>query len=240
MYRIKVLIVEDELIVSEEIKEILHKNHYQVVGQVDNATEALEIFQLDKPDIILMDIHIKGGMDGIALAQKFNTINPVSIIFLTAYSDENYLSKAKVVRPAAYLVKPFKEMDIVSAIEISFSNASMTANHQDDNSSSRGQWLFIKDTEKHTKIFLPDVVYLEAEGSYTTFNLKNRKILVAENLKATLAKIDNPAFMKVHRSFAVNLHEVDSFTINSVQLGEHTIPISQTYKEEFFRAMKVK
>jgi DNA-binding LytR/AlgR family response regulator len=237
---IKVLIVEDELIISEEISEILKKYGISVVGQADNADDALALIHTEHPDIILMDIHIKGKLDGITLAHEIKKIAPIAIIFLTSYMDDGYLTRAKQVMPSAYLVKPFKEQDIISAIEISannfkFQNGGVNVNKTKYN--EHQQWLFVKDADVHIKVLLSDILFLEAKGSYTFIQTKSKHFLVAENLKATSAKITSPFFFKVHRSFVVNLANIDSFSGNSIFISEHTIGISPAFKSAFLDAI---
>ena len=95
MKNIKVLIVEDEWIVSEEIKELLTQSGFQVVGQAEDAESALQILAEDEADVALLDINIKGGIDGIQLAheiiQKYNS----ALIFLSAYDDEHFINRQK-------------------------------------------------------------------------------------------------------------------------------------------------
>lgn len=237
---IKVLIVEDELIISEEISEILKKHGISVIGQADNAEEALAMIQTERPDIILMDIHIKGKLDGITLAHEVKKIAPIAIIFLTSYMDDGYLTRAKQVMPAAYLVKPFKEQDIISTIEITANNLKSLNNEIHVNKvkySEHQQWLFVKVADLYTKVLLSDILFLEAKGSYTFIQTKSKHYLVAENLKATSAKISNPIFLKVHRSYIVNLANIDSFSGNSIFISGHTISISTAFKSAFLDAI---
>jgi len=114
----KVLIVEDESIVAKDIQNILLKNNYEILGIANNADTALNYLSQQLPDVILMDIMIKGNINGIELSHKIKEEYDVPIIFLTAYSDLPTLEKAKVIEPYAYITKPFKNSDILSAIEI--------------------------------------------------------------------------------------------------------------------------
>ena len=120
--KINVLIVEDEWITSEEIKEVLEANEIRVVGQTDNAEEALALTSENKVDVALLDIHIKGQKDGIELAEEISKIRSTAIIFLTAFDDAEYISRAKQVLPAAYLIKPFQAKSLMLSIEMAFNN----------------------------------------------------------------------------------------------------------------------
>ncbi len=114
----KILVVEDESIVASHIGEILKHSGYKVTGTVSSGEMALLSVGEDEPDLILMDIVLNGGISGIETAQKINSHVDVPIIFLTAYSDEKTLTKAKNIGPFGYIVKPFKEKDLNSTIQM--------------------------------------------------------------------------------------------------------------------------
>ena len=118
MAKIKVLIVEDENIVAKDIQLSLKKLGYTVVGIEKSGEGAILKAQSATPDIIIMDIMLKGEVNGIEAAEKIKKEYNIPIIFLTAYADENTLSKAKISEPYAYIIKPFKEIDLHTSIEM--------------------------------------------------------------------------------------------------------------------------
>ncbi len=242
MQNIEVLIVEDELIVAEEIKEILLKNGYQIYGQFDDSVECLEKIKSSKPDIALLDINIKGDLDGIELAQKIKELHSIPIVFLTAYSDDHFLKRAKNVEPAAYLTKPFKERDVTASIEIAVSNHLKDTNEEVNQNNYflfNTEWLFIKEGSRFKKMSYMDIKYIEATGSYSNIVCTDKIITVAVNLKYIAGKIKSPKFLRVHRSFIVNLSFIDSFEGNTIYLGKEKIPISQNYKENFLASLNI-
>lgn len=113
-----IFIVEDDPLIALDIKGILTTNGYNVVGHSDTGSVAIEQIQKTKPDIILMDINIKGEIDGIEVAARVNETGNVPIVFLSALSDEETLSRAKLTRPFGYIVKPFEEADILATLEM--------------------------------------------------------------------------------------------------------------------------
>ena len=102
MANIRVLIVEDQYIVSEEIKEILLAKGYQVIGQCTSADEALGLLNKDKCDVAILDINIEGDRDGIELASEIIEKHRCAIIFLTAYDDQKLLDRDKKEKPIAF------------------------------------------------------------------------------------------------------------------------------------------
>lgn len=118
MSKAKVMVVEDEKVISLTIQHILENLEYTVVGPYASGEKALEDFELKTPDVVLMDINLEGVLDGIETAKKINENHSVPILFVTAYSDEETLKRARITGPFGYLIKPFKTKELVNAIEI--------------------------------------------------------------------------------------------------------------------------
>lgn len=105
---IKILIVEDELIIAQDMIDILEKMGYEVMENAMDAEETFEILSKDTPDLILLDINLSGGRDGIDIAKEINEKYKIPFIFTTSYTDGLTIERAKEVKPLNYLVKPFK------------------------------------------------------------------------------------------------------------------------------------
>ncbi|MBF0487413.1 MAG: diguanylate cyclase [Nitrospirae bacterium] len=114
----RIMIVEDEGISSAYIQGTLEQLGYVVSSAVSSSEEAIEKAAKDNPDLVLMDIHIKGAMDGIDTANEIQTRFNIPIVYLTAHSDETTLERAKITEPLGYVVKPFDSRDLKSSIEI--------------------------------------------------------------------------------------------------------------------------
>lgn len=112
-----VLIVEDEGVVALSLQAALTKMGYRVVGIAMTGKEAILLTNDKKPDVILMDIHLKGDMDGIQTTEKINEISDIPVIFLTAYADDETVSRATKTRSHSYLVKPYNPRELYSNIE---------------------------------------------------------------------------------------------------------------------------
>jgi len=112
-----ILIVEDEGVVALSLQAVLKKMGYKVVGIAVTGNEAIALAQEHKPDVILMDIHIKGDIDGIQTTEKINEFSDVPVIFLTAYADDETVQRAIKTRSHSYLVKPYNPRELYSNIE---------------------------------------------------------------------------------------------------------------------------
>ena len=118
MAKLKILVVEDESIVAKDIQNSLKKLGYIVPTVVASGEKAIEEVEQTRPDLILMDIMLKGDMSGIEVANIIRERFDIPVIFLTAYADDNTLAKAKLAEPYGYIIKPFKEKELQTTIEM--------------------------------------------------------------------------------------------------------------------------
>jgi PAS domain S-box-containing protein len=117
MQQKKVLIVEDEGVMALSLQSILTKMGYTIIGTAITGDEAVRLAQERTPDVILMDIHIKGSMDGIQTTEKINEFSDIPVIYLTAYADDETVARALKTRSHSYLVKPVNQRELYSNIE---------------------------------------------------------------------------------------------------------------------------
>ena len=125
MSNAKVLVVEDEIIVAMDIANTLQKLGHEVTDTVSSGEQAIISVKENRPDMIFMDIGLKGRMDGIETAGQIRTQFSVPVIFLTAFVDEKTLDRAKDTVPAGYLTKPYEENDLRIAIEVGLYRAQL-------------------------------------------------------------------------------------------------------------------
>ncbi len=121
----KIMIVEDESIIAEDIRMSLVNKGFIVPSVVSTGEAAVEKAKEDKPDLVLMDIMLAGKMDGIETAGIIHSKFNIPVVYLTAYSDEKFLERAKITEPFGYLIKPFKDRELYITIEMSLYKHSM-------------------------------------------------------------------------------------------------------------------
>jgi DNA-binding NarL/FixJ family response regulator len=114
----KILIVEDEIIIAHDLKQILSHENYEVCGIAESYEEAVKIFCREHPQIILCDIYLKGEKTGIDFANKINALNNVPIVFITAFSSDELLSKISDKNHVSYITKPFTNTQVVAAVNL--------------------------------------------------------------------------------------------------------------------------
>ena len=114
---IKIMVVEDEIVTAHAIKDCLSAAGYQVVGIFTTAREAAQAASNFEPDLVLMDIKLQGEGDGVTAAHAIHTQADIPVIYLTAHSDDQPVKRALHSKPYGYVLKPFREEELLAAIE---------------------------------------------------------------------------------------------------------------------------
>ena len=252
MDTVNILIVEDEGIVALELQESLQQEGFGVAAIVDNGPEALELIKSEDIDLVLLDINIKGAWDGIETAVQLRRQKNIPFIYVTAYADSNTFERAKTTMPSAYLVKPFRINDLRKAIELAmFHFTQLQESYQvakeklskKESGDLEGilhfnNAIFIKQNYKYNKIAYDDIRYFRADGNYTFIETVSKKYIVKYSLQNLVDIFSADKFIRVHRSYAINMNYLTSFNENCLYLNEEEIPIGRNYKEMFMQLFK--
>jgi CheY-like chemotaxis protein len=173
MSRTKILIVEDEWLVAQGIKESLIDLGYEVVGIAVSGRETLQLVAEQRPDLVLMDILLQGDMDGIEAAERLRRQSEIPVVFLTAYADSTTLARAKVVEPYGYILKPFEVREIHSAIEIALYKTKAEKRLQHLNRVLRAirnvDHLIVTEKDRHRLIQRACQLLVEGRGYFTAW-----------------------------------------------------------------------
>ncbi len=251
MDRLNIFIVEDESIVAKDIQHSLTKLGYNVVGVANNGNDAIDKITELAPDLVLMDIMIKGPLTGIEVTEKIKEKMNVPVIFLTAYADEGTLSRAKVMEPYGYILKPFKEIDLHSTIEMA------VYKHQKDaalmkerdflyslveNKEERSRdIIFVKSNNRIVKINLKDVYYIETVKDYMAINTATLKYMVHISMRDFEQRLDDREFVRIHRQYIARIDKIQSIDTQNVVLENHlkVIPIGGMYKDDLMKRLNL-
>jgi len=249
MEKLNIFVVEDESIVAKDIQNSLTRLGYNVVGTANNGAEAIEKIIERKPDLVLMDIMIKGNMTGIEVCERLKEKINVPVIFLTAYADQGTLSKAKTIEPYGYILKPFKEIDLHSSIEMAIYKHRKDVELQKErdflyslveNKEDKSQGvLFVKSNSKLVKVDLKDICFVEALKDYVVINTQNARYVVHSTMKEIEKKVGTTEFIRVHRSFIARLDKIQSIDFQNVILerDKKIIPVGGSYRKELMRKL---
>jgi DNA-binding LytR/AlgR family response regulator len=238
MANIRILAVEDDPIYSETIRMIVEQTGYELVGQYSNGEEALLAIKSIKPDLLLLDIHIEGALNGIQLAEKVG--DGIPTIFITSLREKEIFEKAKSTKPVAFILKPFDSLMLQNTIELAVSQFAGEV---------KGAWsekdlvakdsFFIKEKNNLVKVPMSFIHYVEAEDKYCTLYTDEKKFVVRISLQEILSKLPEN-FIRTHRSIVVDANKIQSLNLDNheLQLGNRTLPIGITYKDSLLARIR--
>ena len=238
---LKILVVEDEMIIGARVSLFLAELGYEVTGMIPRAEEALLHVEENAPDMALLDIQLKGSMDGIALAQILQETYRIPVIFLTANADDATFQRAKETKPYAFLTKPVKKSDLQRAIQLATGRIASQAlpaprQHTPDVLPIPyvlADRIFVRHKEKMVKILLDNILYIEAERNYCRIVTPVRDFLLTMPMKNLEEKLPANLFLRIHRSHIVNLRHVDEVGESTVTIGETELILSKSFRKEF-------
>lgn len=239
----KILIVEDEMIIGANISLQLSKLGYEVTGIVSRGEEVISHVEQNRPDVVLMDIQLKGELDGIETVSRMNRKVKVPVIYLTANADDENFDRAKATNPYAFISKPFKKLDLQHAIELTMDRIGRkdTQETESENLSSsfvQSDCIYVRRNERMIKILIRDIYYFEADRNYCKIFAKNKEFLLVMTLKEIDDKLPNEHFLRIHRSFIINLSHVDEVAGTHVVIGKKAIPLSKTLRGELMNRLQ--
>jgi two-component system, response regulator PdtaR len=248
---IKIMIVEDESIVAMDLSAGLEHDGYTVVGIADNFTDAMMLYTQNQVDILLMDINIQGDRDGVDTATALMKMKQVPLIYLTAFTDAATIERVKHTNPSAFLTKPYSLENVRIAIDLAiyhFAEAkpvptakvlSMETAAAADKKNDKEHilqmkdYVFIKQNYRFVKFKLAEILFAEADNNYVNIHAVSQKFILRLSLSDLLDRLQFPRFVRIHRSYAVNLDEISSFDDQLIRIGNHEIPIGRNYRQEF-------
>jgi two-component system, response regulator PdtaR len=247
----KILIVEDEFILAEDLSNTLESEGYDVVFIADNGADALAFYKENEIDLVLCDINIKGDWDGIETIEKLIKIKACPIIYLTALTDGPTIERAKKTFPAAYIPKPFHITNLRMAIEMAINNFAVKVNkpeirignHSTETKESQNKEqilqvnddIFIKQNYQFVKFPLSEILYLEADNTYTNIFTTNKKYVIRQTITNILERFSMKNLVQIHRSYVVNINKIESFNEHEVSINNTQIPISRSHKDDFMK-----
>jgi len=259
MPNIKILIVEDNESYALEIQILIDQLGYESVGVASRGTEVFEMVKVHSPDLILMDVQIKGDLTGIEVAEKIHKDNSqIAIIYITSFDDRNTFDAAQKTKNFGYIVKPFNQLTLEAAIETAimsledgdFSNSenfdkTLEELETFENNSSENVILkdriFIKKRRKLKKVEFKEILFIEADGNYSLVTTDSQKFILKKSLIKVSELLDSPVFFKISRGMIINLERIDSIDLatNKATIGDLELSISRQYRSELLQQLKL-
>lgn len=249
MSKTNILIVEDESIVAKDIQHSLKKLGYTVVGMCSNGEDAIKTAEEMSPDLVLMDIMLKGDMSGIEAADQIRQRMNIPVIYLTAYADESTLNKAKVTEPYGYIIKPFKEIDLHTAIEMAIYKHEKETDVKKERdflyslveNKDAKDIIFVKSNSRLVKVRTEDIYFIEALKDYVVINTGNTRYTVHSTMKDIEKKLPPNEFIRVHRSFIVRIDKIVAIDHANliIEDDKKQIPIGGSFKDDLVKRLNM-
>ncbi len=253
---LNVLIVEDDVSFSLELEMLVDEIGYNVLAVVDNSAEALEVIYADQPDLILMDIDIKGKLSGLDIAKKITALK-IPIIFITSYKDEETYEESQKTTAIGYLVKPIQKITLKTSIELALRTLSQT---EDDGESVTEQKavtqepvmatpagvpqgnedfilkrsFFLKKNNLLIKVPFNEIQYVKSSGDYCVIHTENGKFVPKITMSKMEKSLSKDQFIRVHKSFLISIRGIEqiALTQNRVFVAGESIPVGRAYKKD--------
>lgn len=230
---IKVLIVEDEALIAEDLSDSLTDFGFTVTDIAASGEACFESINSKAPDIVIMDINLQGKLDGIETAKILNQIHRLPFIFLTSNSDTNTVSRAIPLNPHAFISKPYNKNDLKIAIELACQkHNSRVINNASFDIDVINHSMFVREGAVYKRVDVPAVLYIEAKGSYCEIVTCGKSYTLSYNLNHFVTHVKNPVFKRIHRSFIINVNKVEAIDNNSLIINKTHIPVSKQYQKE--------
>lgn len=224
----KILIVEDEQIIAENLRFILHEYDYNFVDVAIDATEAQNLFEKTAYDLVLMDINLGNysSMNGIDLIKWLSEKYSFVFMYVTANADMKTVENAKTTKPAGYIVKPFMNASIYANVEIALNTLK--------------EEVFFSHVDKgmQQQISISKINYIKADGAYIhIYMLEDGKHFARKSL-SEFNKLYPNDFIRIHKSILINKNYIQGYTSQFVKINDIKLPLGRTHKKSFLDQIK--
>lgn len=236
----KCIIVDDEPIARKGIEKLVRQiPDIEIAGSFPSAESASLFMNAHPVDLVFLDIQMQ-GISGLEFARYIP--KKTLVIFTTAFSE--YAVDSYEVEAIDYLVKPIQPACFAKAVEKASAYHALLAEEQaneetvtplpDEKTGTAGQEsIFIKADRRYQKVRFNEILFVEGLKDYVILQLADRKIITHMNLKAIQALLPPALFLRVNRSYIVNMEQIDSFDIHDIFIHQHEIAIGNSYRDTF-------
>lgn len=228
MKQVSVLIIEDDFLIAERIKAHLKDFGYHVVATIDNGIEAIQAFLQHKPDLVLMDIDLKGDLDGVDVAEEIKKTANTPIIYITGNESDHVFKRVKSTDPSSFIYKPIHPKMLHRNMELAILQQKPLERHLPDS-------FFFKDEHQYLRIDINEIIYVKADGySCHIYSANQKKMTISMSLNNFLEKANHKSLVRVHRTYAINVTTIKSVIGGEVLLeSDVEVPVGKSYLVEF-------
>lgn len=228
----KCIIVDDEPLAREAIKMLVDKTqHLEIIGSFNGSDTAKKFLAKNAVDLIFLDIQMP-GINGIEFAKTIP--EETLVIFTTAFSE--FATESYEVDAIDYLIKPVKLERFKRGVKKAQSYLKLlnADNSKNNIEQITDDYFFVRADRKIIKIHFDDILFIEGLKDYVVLHTENQKVITAMNIKTIYEQLSKNTFVRVSKSYIINVKNIDSVDNNTVYIGENEIPIGNIYRDSFF------
>lgn len=229
MRNLKILVVEDEVLIAEDIADTLKLFGVEKIELAHDKKSALHLITEFNPDVVLLDIRMESETTGLQLGDELNKKN-ISFIYITSHSDMAMVTEIVKTKPFAYLSKPLKKADLLANL--------LLFNERIYNNTTEQNQITIKDNGTTFLLNTNEIKYIKSEGNYITVYSENETFVFRKNIESIFTEINDDKFYKPHRSYIVNLAKIKSYSKKEILIDDVEVPISRLLLNDFLDAVK--
>lgn len=231
--RVKCIIVDDEPLAIEVLESYVNKvEELQLVGTFRNAISAFTFLQQQQVDLIFLDIQMP-KLSGIDFLKTLR--HPPKVIFTTAFRD--YALEGFELEIVDYLLKPIPFERFLKAVAKVFQQPSGQAVSSPKQEPATENYVYFKVDKKMIKTKMADVLYIESIKDYVKVKTPEKEIVTQQKISYLEESLPREQFLRIHRSFIVNLEKIDAYSATDVEIGKHSIPIGRNYKNDVMKIL---
>jgi len=223
------IVVDDEPVAREILENHLERiDTITVVASCKSAIEAFKIINTHPVDLIFLDINMP-DISGLSFAKSMS--KEYKVIFTTAYRE--YAVDGFDLKAVDYLLKPISFERLLQGINKFFEESSaITPRQSEEICIEKDNFIFVRSDRKMVKVNFKDIVFIESLSDYIKIHLEGQKVLVTRDTLSNIeARLPISDFIRIHRSFIVSMHKIETFTSDTIGIGKHEVPISRSYRD---------
>ena len=227
------IIVDDEPLAIEIVEAYLEKiDQLKLLGKFRNAVEAFAFLQEHSVDLIFLDIQMPklSGLDFIKTLK-----NPPKVIFTTAYRD--YAIEGFDLEVVDYLLKPIPFDRFLKAVAKALHQPTAPLSTAAKTDSIGDDYVYFKVDKRMVKTRMTDVLYIESVKDYVKVRTADKEIVTQQKISYLEESLPRPQFLRIHRSFIINVEKIDAYSATDVEIGKFSVPIGRNYKNDVMKAL---
>jgi len=226
----KILIVEDDALIAEDLAASLTEMGHEVLGKALTAESALHKIKNLNPELILLDIELSGEMNGIEIAEIINLKYEIPFIYVTSFFDDPTVAQAKETKPAGYILKPFDDNDIRVAVALATAKPTTV---------QESKAIYVRVGAKLEAIEIASIEYIMADDNYCQLHLVSKKFSVHQTLKELKKQLSDHGFFQCHRSFLIQISAIKYISEDYAYLSGAKVPIGKNFRQELLSQLRI-